>query len=394
MKKILFVYHISAVGGGSYCLLNLLKAINRDVFEPYVLLPQKGPLCDEITKLGIEIVYFPSLTLYPYNKSLLEINSVKSLFRIRLCQKRFAKVLRKVSPDIVYLNTMMLFPYLKTAKQNACKTVIHIREHWPLNEHIKQLNWARKTVYSYADKVIAINRYSASMFPKREATIVYDWIDMDARRNGPTLSELVGEDNARKTIYLFTGGLQPIKGTLEVIRTFSKHIMGNDKRLIVLGVELILSWNGLRGKVKKILSWIGYKTYKEKVIKLCQNDKRIICIPALYDITNLMEQVDGYISYFTKPHANLGLAESIIVKIQAVGAQTDESLEYSDEGKYAWLYKLNDEKEFCEIWKRLDADSGSSNKDMRKGSEIIAEKFSPKRNAMFFNHVLTTLVFG
>ena len=84
-----------------------------------MLLPQKGPLCDEIEKLGIEIVYFPSLVLYPYNKSIYKCSTFSTLRKIQKCQNGFAEVVKSVAPDIVYMNTMMLFPYLKTAKEFA-----------------------------------------------------------------------------------------------------------------------------------------------------------------------------------------------------------------------------------------------------------------------------------
>ena len=68
----------------------------------------------------------------------------------------------------------MIYKYLKPAKECGCKTVLHCREHWPLDEHLTQLQWARNAVYQYADELIAINHYSASIFSKKKATIVYD----------------------------------------------------------------------------------------------------------------------------------------------------------------------------------------------------------------------------
>ena len=276
MTKVLFIYHVSSVGGGSYCLLNLLKAIDREVFDPVVLLPNKGPLCDEIEDLGIKITYYPSLTLYPYNKSLFSIKSIRTLRHINKCQQGFSEAVKRVAPDIVYMNTMMLFPYLKTVKKLGCKIVLHVREHWPLNEHKQQLEIARRIVYEYADKLIAINRFSASIFQKKEAAIVYDWIDMKLRRGGPTLENLVGEGYSNKRVYLFTGGLQPIKGTVEVIKTFSEFVKGEIRVLIVLGVDPVMDWSGMKGKVKRMLYCLGYKTYKERVVELCRKDKRII----------------------------------------------------------------------------------------------------------------------
>ena len=75
MRRILFVFHVSSVGGGSYCLYNLLKAIDRTVFEPVVLLPGSGSLCDEISKLDIRIEYMPGMSTYPYSTSLLSYRS-------------------------------------------------------------------------------------------------------------------------------------------------------------------------------------------------------------------------------------------------------------------------------------------------------------------------------
>lgn len=392
MTRILFVYHVSSIGGGSYCLLNLLKAIDRNAFEPVVLLPNRGPLCDEIEKLRMEIFYFPILHLYPYNKPLLRMSTLKSLYLIERCKKGFKEVLKRVAPDVVYLNTMMLFPYLKTVKECGCKTVLHVREHWPLEEHCWQLERVRKIVYEYTDKLIAINRYSASIFPEKKAAIVYDWIDMDARRGGPSLEELLGEDCADKKVYLFTGGLQPIKGTIEVLRAFSREIKGDDRRLLVLGVDSTMNWSGIKGKIKKVLSTLGYKTYKERVVRLCEGDSRIICKPAMYNITDLMEHVKGYISFFTIPHANLALAESIIVGTQAIAAQTDEAFEYSNEGKLALLFPFGDEKTFIDAWRKLDIGQGISDKLLKEGAKSLRQCFSSEMNAYIFNQALKELV--
>lgn len=392
MHRILFVYHVSTVGGGSYCLLNLLKVINRSVFEPIVMLPQKGPLCDEITKLGIEIVYYPSLALYPYNKTLLNFKTIKRLWKVNKGCKGFSTVLKTIHPEIVYFNSMMLFPYLGIAKECGVKTVLHIREHWPLEEHKFQLGRARKIVYESADKLIAINRYSSSIFPEKESTIVYDWIDMEARRGGPKVESFLHKDTTPKKIYLFTGGMQKIKGTIDVLQVFSDSIKGDDRRLIALGVESKLEWRGLKGQLKRILYRLGYKTFSAKVVKLCEKDERIICAPAIYDITDLMEGVDGLISFFTIPHANLALAESIILQLPAIAAKSDEALEYSDEGNLALLFKLGDKSAFRDAWMKLDTGDCELNNKLAIESVRVAEKFNPKRNSETFNKVLSELL--
>lgn len=392
MQRILFVYHVSTVGGGSYCLLNLLKAINRKYFEPIVLLPKKGPLCVEISNLGIEIVYLPSLALYPYNKSIFNFKTIQRIKQVHDCMEDFSNTIKSIKPDIVYFNSMMLFPFLRLAKENRCKTVLHVREHWPHDEHIIQLGRIRKEVYAYTDKLIAINHYSASIFPEISSTLVYDWIDMTSRKGGSTLQSILKDSNFNGNTYLYTGGIQKIKGAHEVIKTFSENIKGGNKRLIALGLDVKLEMSGLKGIVKIILSKLGYKTYSERVLNLCKNDKRIICIPAEYNITDLLENVTGLVSFFTIPHANLALAESIILQTPAIAARTSESLEYSNDGELAILYELGDIEAFKDAWLELDSNYSNLQDRLKDRSYIIADKFNIDNNAKTFNDALLTLV--
>ena len=390
MRRILFVFHVSSVGGGSYCLLNLLKAIDRTVFEPVVLLPGGGSLCDEISRLDIRIEYMPGMSTYPYSTSLLSYRSVRKLMGLRGSYADFAEVLKKESPEIVYFNSLMLFPYLRIAKRSGCKTVLHVREHWVLGKHPVQLASMRKAVYRHADRLVAINRYSASIFPKMDATIVYDWIDMESRK-GPSLADIMGPDGDRCKVYLFLGGTTRIKGALEVIRTFSSSIVGEDRRLLVLGVDPSRRVERKKGLRERLLFWTTDKAYEAEVIASCQQDPRVVCAPAVYEIATILEQAAGYVSFFTFPHANLALAESIISRLPAVVARTDESMEYSEEGRLCLLYGFGDLEDFKAAWLKLDADPTALKVELASGSERVAARFAPDRNQSVFNQVLKSL---
>ena len=174
------MHQVSSIGGASYCMLSLVKAIDKSKFSPIVMLRSEGPLADEIRKMGIEVVLFPGMPTVPYNQSLTKIRTIRAYCNVFAAQKRFLSALSNLKVDIVYLNNMMLYPYLKTAKKSGCKTIMHVREHWPKNEHQKQLNKARQYADKYADSLVAINEYSASLFSecKDKMTIIHDWIDL------------------------------------------------------------------------------------------------------------------------------------------------------------------------------------------------------------------------
>ena len=179
MKKILYIYHTSTIGGGSYCLLNILRTVDRSIVCPIVLLKEDGPLVTEIKALNIPVYFLPTISTVPYNVSTFTFKKIKNAIRLVNSFSRYKSILKTISPDVVYLNTMMLYPYLRPAKEMGIKTIIHIREHWSEGEHRWQRNTALKHIDRFADQIIAINTYSASMleFSTKPKTIVYDWID-------------------------------------------------------------------------------------------------------------------------------------------------------------------------------------------------------------------------
>lgn len=391
MESILFVYHASNIGGGTYCLLNILKEIDRSKYNPIVLLRTDGDLVKELKALDIDVFFMHSMTLVPYNRSLWERGVLKSYRNINKSFPFFASILDRINPDAVYFNTMMLAPYLEVAKKKGYKTLIHLREHWPMNEHVKQLTRIQNIIASYADKIIAINGYSASMIPTKKATIVYDWIDLSNRYEYRPLDDIFGEDTSNLKVYLFTGGLQDIKGAAEVVDVFRTRIKATDKRLLMVGVEPHPNYQGLKNKVRKLLSMVGYNVYEYKVRKMIETDKRIVCIPATYALKHIMEQAYCNLSFFTIPHANLALAESIIVGTVPVAAKTEESIEYSNGGELAVLFELGNKDDMCQKLTDLDNHYDEIKNKIINERGKVEDLFDRKRNAAVLNVALGEL---
>lgn len=394
MKTILYIHHVSDIGGASYCLLNILKELNRDLYEPIVLLKDKGPLSQELKKLNISVYYLETLSTVPYNTSIFSLNSIKSLFHLISSMGKFRKLLEKLHPDMIYLNNMMLYPYLCTAKKKGFKTIIHVREHWPTCEHKIQRKIAINRIQKYSDQIIAINKFSASMVTGKNINveIIYDWIDFSDRDIPISMSNILNEDATKLKVYLFTGGLQRIKGSLEVITSFSQYLTSTNDRLLILGIDISTIYNKKNIKIGKILKTLGLKTYSIKVLEAIEKDKRIKCIPSIYQIKQIVRQSYGFISYFTRPHANLALAESIILQTPAIAAETPESLEYSAGGSLALLFKFNNEKDFVCTLKEFSAKRDNIQTKLKKESYQIEQLFDKHRNVQLLNKLYTKIL--
>ncbi len=354
MKKILYMYHASNIGGGTYCLLNILKALDRSKITPIVMLCYDGPLTHEITKLGIDVIFFPQMSSVPYNQSMFIYVSFKKYFKLIFSQKKFKKLLTSLNLDAVYINTIVLAPYLKACKEIGLKTIIHIREHWPLNEHTFQLHFIQSCIQKYADQVIAINSYSASIIPSKEVSIIYDWIDFSERYKYFPFDDIFHQVSSKLKVYLYTGGDQTIKGFYEVIFAFVNFIKGDNCRLLLLGVPSMKPLTGFKGFIKKICYFWGYDKKRRLAYKMIESDSRIVQIDSTYAIKHIFQQVYCNLSYFTIPHANLALAEGIILNTISVASRNEESLEYSNNGELAVLFDPNDFNDFVRAIKQVD----------------------------------------
>lgn len=394
MKTILYVYHTSTIGGGSYCLLNILKSIDKSYMRPVVLLKENGPLVSEIIKLDIPVYFLSTLSTVPYNVSILTLKKLINTYKLITSLSRYKKLLREINPDIVYINTMMLYPYLRRAKEFGISTIIHIREHWSEGEHKWQRNMALNYIDKYADHIVAINSYSASMFnfSSKSKTIVYDWIDLSCRYKEMPLSKIFNEDLTEKKVYLYMGGMQPIKGAYEIVSTFSQSILDPNARLLVMGFSGPQGYSKRwRDRLKKILSCIGWVAYSEKVMQVIKADSRILCIPSEYMINHIIQQAYCILSYFTIPHANLSLAESIILGTPSIAADTEESQEYSLNGQLACLFRINDIEDFKKKIQQFDVIRPFLLKKIAAHSCEISEKFNPVINSKKLNSIYKSL---
>lgn len=353
-------------------------------------LQSHGPLEDEFKKLDVKVVIFPQMANIPYNHPLTPRNLL-IYWRVLRSEKNCVELLQRELIDVLYLNNMMIAPYLRAAKKAGCKTVMHVREHWPLDEHQKQLEWIRKIVYENCDKLIAINQYSASIFPKIDSTVVYDWIDMSNRYKPMPMNEIFGEDVNGKKVLLYTGGFLRIKGTDYVVNAFKENVKGDDYRLLILGTDMNRPLVGTRHRIKSLLSHFGYRYYEQEMRNLVKTDSRIYCIPGVYELKHLVEQSYCFVSYFRMPHANLAMAENIILGNPCIAADSEEAREYTANGKYAMLVKANDPDLFAQKLCVFLAENDQWRLAAQSGSEAVSKKFDKEINIKVLNEALRGL---
>ena len=206
------------------------------------------------------------------------------------------------------------------------------------------------------------------------------------------MNDIFDEDMKGKKVYLFTGGIQPIKGALQVLTAFVNEIKDTDARLLCLGLNPQVETESLRGKVKFLLTKIGYYTYNWKVKRLIERDNRIKVIHSIYMLADIMQQCFCNLSYFTIPHANLAMAEAEIMGLPSVAALNEEALEYSLNGQCAELYESNNYSSFVKAIKNMCDNYESYKSIIKEKAQIIANKFDKESNIILLQRTLSSVI--
>jgi glycosyltransferase involved in cell wall biosynthesis len=392
--NILYIYHVSTFGGGSFCLLNIVKKLDRENFNPIVLLKKTGPLSSELEKLGVTVYFEKTISTVPYNRGIFKKGAFTQILKMIFSLSKIKYWIQKTNADIIHINTMMMYPYAISAQNLGKKVIIHVREHWPKDENKYQFKIAHKVISKYTDKIIAINKSSAEIINLPHKTeIIYDWIDFENRDNFMDFEKIIGADHKLIKTFLFLGGMQKIKGALEVVEVFSEYIHKDNVRLLFVGCEdKNFDHKGYQAKIKSILRLIDRPVYSDKIKKIAQKDERIVFLPATNHVKSLIEQSFCLVSYFTIPHANLPIAEATWLGVPTISANTPESIEYCADAKSTLLFEINNKEEFKNTLLFAIRNEKFINTNASIKMTVIRDKFDPVNNSALLNKVYIDLL--
>lgn len=327
-KKILFVFHCSGIGGGSWCLFEILKNLDQSRFEPHVLLTSAGPLVERIRSLGIPVIVDSKVSEFPiYGER--QVTGLLQLLKVLLFYPRgfraFYNHCWEIGPDVVYLNSSAQFFLPWPAKKAGVKMVIlHNREHWDprgiLKVKLLIKNWMTRR---FIDRIFSITEcgVQAIGFPEK-STVVRDWPSFDDESEVDIRAKLgIAED---KFVILLTGGFHAIKGTKDALDALEYMQTRDRVAVVVLGCSVYQSplWKIL---LKRILR---RKSYIEMVICSAGNHNNVFLLPPTLQVRAYMQQCNVLVAPFIMPHAAKAALEAQSQGHPAVLYDSAEAREY------------------------------------------------------------------
>lgn len=337
-KKILYIHHSSVIGGATWSLYQLIAALHAD-YEIVVVLLHEGPLRDRLQKeLGIQVVVNNSITpfagVYSGGKSILMPVNLRGLLHWNRTSKAIETICRAHQPDIVHINTFLLFNCAVGCKRAGVrKVILHIRE----SIRCKQGSWRQRllqrTLRDNVDSILSITAANAKepALPEK-TTIVPNWPDFTGRDDSVDLHQTYGILPTQKVI-LALGDRNPIKGSLTALQAMT-HVKDPDAILVVAGG--CPSGGSLKNSVRSLLRALHLKTYgvqiDEEAAKL---GNRVRLIPSTLNAKALISRAAFVVCPFTRSHFAKATIEAAALgkpSIVSRGAPLDESVVHEKTG--------------------------------------------------------------
>lgn len=260
MKKILFLHSSSELYGSDKSLLNLVKNIDKNKFKIIIILPEDGPLVEEIKKLdNVEILIKEIAVLRRKNLSFKGIFKYINDFINSLLYLR--KIVKKNNIDVIYTNTSVVFPGGVIAKLCGKKSIWHIRE-------IISNKYERKVVSiivnMFSDVIIANSKATAEAITNKieKVKVVYNAIEAIEDRDEK--DSIIKSD---KITIGMAGRINRWKGQKLFVDMASEVIKKNPY------VEFLIAGDVYKGEddiLEDLKEYISKKGLEDKIILLGQ----------------------------------------------------------------------------------------------------------------------------
>ncbi|MDD4938191.1 MAG: FkbM family methyltransferase [Candidatus Shapirobacteria bacterium] len=251
-KLISFFSHSSQLAGAERSMLELIKELKDKNIFSHVVLPEEGPLQDELDKLTVP---YDIVNLSWWTKNGLNNNgiSLKNLIN-------FIPKLSEINPSLIYSNTMAS-PWGAIAANCLNKPHIwHIREYGNLDHGMdfqlkfpELINFIEKNSNLIITNSKSVSRHISKYLQKEKPKVVYNYVEI----NKKLLKEKIKNPFLSKSSIkiIICGNIQPGKNQLEGVKLVNELVKQK------INTELL------------ILGGINHQKYFEEIKKYIKNNK-------------------------------------------------------------------------------------------------------------------------
>jgi len=279
--RILFIDHSSHAAGAAMSLRYLAAGLVSRGHDVHVALVWPSSELEAFyAAAGLtihSIVAFPTIPhttagwiRFSNPRSVLSL--LKLYRRYPAAAERLRRLVARIAPDIVHLNSVTLLPAALALKSSPVKVVWHIRESPPFEGRGWRTKAIARTMQSAAAETIFISRDDQSMWTRGTVgTVVYCCTPTPSGSQPLTGSALRSELGLSDTdrVILFVGGFQEIKGFQVLCRAFADALRQvPEARLVIIGANVPPPASRLSAIARRYGPYLGIRSYHDRCQRL------------------------------------------------------------------------------------------------------------------------------
>ncbi len=364
-KKILFFSHSSELYGAEKALLQTIEGLNKQEFQPILVLSRKGPLHQKAEKLAVETILVPS-KWWLTEKNRVWKQPFSWLLNLK-CIVRIARLIKRKDIDLVFSNSAVNFCGALAARW---KGVPHI---WSIHEILGAKNAHLRFLFGRRALVSLLSALSTKIIVNSDAT------SQPFGEKGKVCTVFIGfkwslQERGLREIYRqkfgyvatdyvigIVGKIYPEKGQKNVVESIGliKKIHADVKLLVVGEV-------GDKGYFNKIQRFISAQKLEERVIFIDYHPE-IFDVLALLDLLVIASSVESF---------GRVAVEAMSVKTPVLAVRKGAMAEVITPGENGFLVDSSDPEVLAEAILSIRDNPEQVQKVTEKGYQFVRGKYT------------------
>lgn len=256
--RVLYIHQDGRITGSAISLRNLLSGLDRERFEPHVLLASEGPVRKLYEELRIPVDVVPIRAHWTFpGPGYFERAMIHNLGFL-LPNPRLAQYIRELDPDIVHINDKAMLSAGMTVNAVGKPIVWHLRSSYNITKARLSALLSRTIIKRCAHQLIAISEDETDGFEDADnLNIIYNTVDLDAANQALEKREETRSDlciSRDEFVVGLIGALNERKGAWDfikaagIVKKQNPHI--NYRFVILAGIPpRKIRSGGIRGRL-------------------------------------------------------------------------------------------------------------------------------------------------
>jgi len=382
--KVLFVSHNSGMWGAERSLLLLLKNINRDLFEPIVILPGPGPLKEKIDNLNIKTyeIWSPWWVKPHVSKARFGRHIIKEIIQEIIAVFKLCRIVSKEKVAVIYTNTIVKFSGAITAFITKKPHLWHIREIIPGNPNLRSVlphKMLFKLISRTSRTIIANSNATTAQFQginsDEKIIVIYNASETNEVKDSNVFPD-IGGVKLTDWLVVVIGQFIEIKAQDDAIRAvkIAKDEIPNIKLLLIGGGEG------------------DFKSYLKDLVSELDISDSVIFTGYRNDVPQILPQCKILLAPYINEAFGRVVIESMVAGVPVIGANAGGLKEIIQEGTTGYLVPPKKPEEIAKKIIYLFHHPDLAKQMGNNGKKVVEERFSVQNYTRGVENIIREVV--